>query len=298
MGVLRVIGLVFLGLFLLALALVIGAGILFLITHTHQIQTTNQTSPQSPQYPTTGLALSQNYPAGLVYLGPNTTALTAYYCVNTAIPNTYSIQLNAQLSNGYWIQDVYSTMAYEVNGVWEPGFGEDVWSPPGNCVTESNGVISCQSSLVSLYSVVVYGATCGWLIIAIKNGIAYFGYSLDGLNAHWYYTYPVGNATIVPNLGTQLVVGGYGNGEWVNFTNANIVLALYYWNGTTWLPAPSTAYSMVARNLPPQWVNPNTANTEEAVYNAWVYWDNGRAIVSWPEPVNQTPQVPSPGFTP
>ncbi|WP_054856083.1 thermopsin family protease [Vulcanisaeta sp. JCM 16161] len=163
--------------------------------------------------------------------------------MNTAIPNTYSIQLNAKLSNGYWIQDVYSTKAYEVNGVGEPGFIEATWSPPV-CTTMSNGVISCQSNPVSLYSVVVYGATCGWLIIRIANGIAYFGYSLDGLNVHWYYQYPVGNATIIGS-DTTLVVGGYGNWEGVNFTNANIILALYYWNGSAWLPARALVLAVV-----------------------------------------------------
>ncbi|GAB6946080.1 hypothetical protein JCM16161A_02100 [Vulcanisaeta sp. JCM 16161] len=282
MGVLRVIGLVFLGLFLLTLALVIGAGIILLLTHTHQTQATNQTSPQPPKpQPTQGLMRVTNQAAGIAYIGPNTTALAGYYCVNTAIPNTYSIQLNAKLSNGYWIQDVYSTKAYEVNGVGEPGFIEATWSPPV-CTTMSNGVISCQSNPVSLYSVVVYGATCGWLIIRIANGIAYFGYSLDGLNVHWYYQYPVGNATIIGS-DTTLVVGGYGNWEGVNFTNANIILALYYWNGSAWLPAPSFGVG---------------GGTGEWVSNAWVYWDDGRAVVSWPEPVNETPLAPSPGFTP
>ncbi len=220
MKLLKAIGLVLLVIFvILPLALVIGAGVLFLVTHTHQTQATNQTSPQSPQYPTTGLALSQDYPAGLVYLGPNTTALAGYYCVNTAIPSAYSIQLNAELSNGYWLQDVYQTYQGFT------GFVEATWSPPSwDCTTESNGVITCQSHLLSLYSAPAQ-VTCAWLIIKVTNGIAYFGYSLNGQSINWYYQYPVGNATIVPNLGTQLVVGGYGNGEWVNFTNANIVLA-------------------------------------------------------------------------
>ncbi|WP_054852953.1 thermopsin family protease [Vulcanisaeta distributa] len=212
--------------------------------------------------------------------------------MNTAIPNTYSIQLNAQLSNGYWIQDVYSTAAYEEGGAWEPGFGVNVWSPPSGCTTRNiNGmpVISCQSNLVALYPPhVYYGATCGWLIIKIANGIAYFGYSLDGINVDWYYQYPVGNATIVPrlpfNAGTGLVIGGPGANQYdVDFTSANVILALYYWNGSAWQPAPST---------------PGVTGTEEYVTNAWIYWNNGKAVVSWPQAVNETPSVPSPGFTP
>ncbi|WP_054856084.1 hypothetical protein [Vulcanisaeta sp. JCM 16161] len=78
MGVLRVIGLVFLGLFLLTLALVIGAGIILLLTHTHQTQATNQTSPQPPKpQPTQGLMRVTNQAAGIAYIGPNTTASRA-----------------------------------------------------------------------------------------------------------------------------------------------------------------------------------------------------------------------------
>ncbi|WP_054858083.1 hypothetical protein [Vulcanisaeta sp. JCM 16159] len=252
MGVLRVIGLVFLGLFLLALALVIGAGVIFLLTHMHQTQATNQTQAPQPQTPPTqGLIKVTNQAAGIAYIGPNTTALAGYYCVNTAIPSTYSIQLNTKLSNGYWLQDVYSTINEIINGAPTPGFNAEVWTPPSwDCTTENNSgiiVISCHSHLVGNYYLTYYGATCAWLIIKIANGIAYFGYSLDGQSINWYYQYPVGNATIIGS-DTTLVVGGYGNWEGVNFTNANIVLALYYWNGTAWLPARAPALVVVLGN--------------------------------------------------
>lgn len=120
---------------------------------------------------------------------------------------------------------------------------------------------------------------------------------LDGVNVDWYYEYPVGNAVIIPpDQATSIVLAGPGNGEGLNITNADVVLAWYYWNGSAWVPAPSTGLLKVmtlTNNLKPG------DETTEYVSNAWVYWSNGTAVVSWPQPINQTPSVPAPpGFSP
>ncbi|BDR93198.1 thermopsin family protease [Vulcanisaeta souniana] len=289
MRVLKVIGLAILTLFLI---FIIGSVVIVLVTDwpvivnlIHEIQgqqnQTPQPQSQPPQQPTSGLEEITNNPVGLGYTGPPTTALAGYYCINNIQPQSYSIQLNAQLSNGYWIQDVW---AMQPSGF--TGFGVNVWVP-GTCTTEGNGIV-CNTNLASAYGIPYYGATCAWLVIAIKSGTAYFGYSLDGVNVNWYYSYPVGNVTIITgNNGvpmTNIVIGGPGANQYsINLTSANVVLALYYWNGTTWLPAPSIGVG---------------GGTAEYVSNAWLYWSNGIAVVSWPQPINQTPPVPAPGFTP
>ena len=101
----------------------------------------------------------------------------------------------------------------------------------------------------------------------------------------WYANYTVGNTTIEPGFETNLVIAGPGNGAGVNFTNLYVVLALWYWNGSAWVPAQT----YVAGD------NPGTA---EFVTNAWVYNYNNTAIVTWPKPTNQSVLVPTPEFKP
>ena len=129
------------------------------------------------------------------------------------------------------------------------------------------------------------GQPCGWLIITISNGTAYFGYSSDGKDITWYASYPVGNAEIIPNTATNLVIAGPGSGTGVDFNSLYAVLALYYWNGTTWVPAPTGITS--------SW-----SGTAEFVVHAWVYNYNNTAIVTWPELMNKTVPVPTPEFKP
>ena len=220
-------------------------------------------------------------PAGIYYdyANPETTAIAGYYCIyNASIANDgwignngqyqpnpaayyapgYSVQLNAELSNGYWIQDVWlGRLEY--------------------AILPMNGKL--------LYSSGPPGGPCGWLIITISNGTAYFGYSSDGVNVDWYASYPVGNAEIIPSSETNLVIAGPGNGAGVNFNHVNAVLALYYWDGSEWVPANTLAAG----------VEPGTL---EFVVHAWVYVNGNEAVVTWPEPANQSVPVPTPQFKP
>lgn len=90
-----------------------------------------------------GVYLVVNYPAGLAYEGPPTTALAGYYCIKYINPsNDYSIQLNMKLNNGFWVQNTYG---YDlINGSW--GYGDAVWALlmdiHGNN-TQTEGDVTC-----------------------------------------------------------------------------------------------------------------------------------------------------------
>ena len=212
--------------------------------------------------------LVTNHPAGIEYTGPDTTALAGWYCIESInSTNGYSIQLNAGLSTAMWIQDVYST---ESNSSTSPTyFNSNVWT----------------SSLLHAKATGFINASCAWLVMAIRNGTAYFGYSLDGRSVTWYDSYPVGNASIIPGMATGIALAGYGNYAQAQLGNGTLVyLALYYWNGTNWVPAPVE----LGRYL-----------TDETVNNAWAF-TNGTCggVVSLPNPVNETVCPGPPGFKP
>ena len=284
MGLGRVILVVSLVLFLIPVI------ILFLAT-TGMLPSTAPT-----QVVTNTQAINITYaPAGIYYdyANPETTAIAGYYCIYQAqvasdgwignnglyqpnpaaySPPGYSVQLNAELSNGLEIQNTYG-------GAWEgntPLIGEQVWG----------GTPSNWSVLSTING--PPGQPCGWLIIAISNGTAYFGYSSDGVNVDWYASYPVGNAEIIPNTATNLVIAGPGNSAGVEFNNLYAVLALYYWNGSAWVPANTLAAGFEPGTL-------------EFVVHAWVYVNGNEAVVSWPMAVNASIAIPSvspPGFSP
>ena len=227
-------------------------------------------------------------PAGIYYdyANPETTAIAGYYCIYQAQvandgwignngqyqpnpqayhPPGYSVQLNAELSNGLEIQNMYG-LAWNGNTIL---LEEQVWSNGKPLST----IVGPQAN------------PCGWLVIMIVNGTAYFGYSSDGVHVDWYASYPVGNAEIVPNTATNLVIAGPGNSAGVDFNYVNAVLALYYWDGSEWVPAHTLAAG----------VEPGTL---EFVVHAWVYVSGNEAVVTWPEPTNQSIPVPTPEFKP
>ena len=260
MGVGDVLKIAFFALLLLALALAI----------TNYIQQASQPKPQ----------LVMGIPAGLTYKGPETTAIAGWYCIeNINSSNYYSIQLNAWLDNGLRVQNTYGP-SVSINGAWQPALVDNVWAQ------NANGTLVLLHANNPINDVV--NAPCAWLVIALKNGYAYFGYSLDGKSIVWYDSYPV-NATYitttVPGLPlhtdyTGIVLAGASNGEQAQLNSALVYFALYYWNGTTWVPAPIG-------------VN-HGFQTGETVNNAWVYASNTcGGVVSWPSPVNNT-QCPSP----
>jgi hypothetical protein len=215
--------------------------------------------------------LVTNQPAGLYYNGPPTTAIAGYYCIEGInSSNGYSIQLNALLSNGLWIQDSYTLMP----GVNGPFFNTNVRG----------------KTLLHVVASQYVNAPCAWLVMTINDGYAYFGYSLDGESIVWYDEYPVGNATIKPGPSTELVLAGYGYGLQAQLGNGTtlVYLALYYWNGTTWAPAPVGVFTPT----------PGYTHTAETVNHAYVF-TNGicGGVVSWPSPVNNT-MCPVPAFKP
>jgi hypothetical protein len=230
------------------------------------------TAPPPPPPPPPQPQLVTNQAAGLAYNGPETTAIAGYYCIEDIdSSNGYSIQLNALLNNGLWIQNTYGTVSTSTSLT--------------NFVTNVRG-----KELLHAEGSNYINAPCAWLVMAIKNGYAYFGYSLDGRSITWYDSYPVGNATIKPGPSTELVLGGYGNGAQAVLGNGTtlVFLALYYWNGTNWVSAPVGVFTPV----------PGYTHTAETVNNAYVFTSGTcGGVVSWPNPVNET-RCPVPGFKP
>jgi hypothetical protein len=238
----------------------------------------NQLNQPKPQ-------LVMNIPAGLYYRGPETTAIAGWYCIESInSTNGYSIQLNAWLDNELSVQNTYGP-SVSINGAWQPALVDNVW------MQNPNGTLVLLHANNPLNDVV--NAPCAWLVIALKNGYAYFGYSLDGRSITWYDSYPVDANYItstVPGLPlhtdyTGIVLAGLGNGEQAQLNSALVYLALYYWNGTTWVPAP------VGVN--------HGFQTGETVNNAWVYASNTcGGVVSWPNAVNETVCPSPPSFKP
>ena len=181
--------------------------------------------------------------------------------------------MNALLNNGLWIQDSYTLMPSE----GEPFFNTNVWMNKSLLYKNGSNYIN---------------APCAWLVMTINDGYAYFGYSLDGRNIVWYDSYPVGNAVIEPMVSTELVLGGYGNGAQAVLGNGItlVYLALYYWNGTTWEPAPVGVFTPTPGGY---------TITGESVNHAYVFTSGTcGGVVSWPNPVNETICPSSPSFKP
>jgi hypothetical protein len=229
--------------------------------------------------------LVANQPAGLAYNGPGTTALAGYYCiVGLNSSNGFSIQLNAELSNGLWIQDVYGTASN--NSVSLTSFWTNVWK---------------NQTMLHARGTSYRNATCAWLIMALNNGYAYFGYSFDGKNVIWYDEYPVGNASIISSYETGIALAGYGNGARAQLGNGTLVyLVLYYWNGTDWLPAPvNPGGYLTAETVNHAWVFTNGTCSG---YAAWFGWNSTNpsvpALPTGLEPICPMPSLPSPSPPP
>jgi hypothetical protein len=256
------------------LAIIILAIIIAIYGHYHP-------PPPPPPQP----VLIMNQPAGLAYNGPGTTALAGYYCiVGLNSSNGFSIQLNAELSNGLWIQDVYGTASN--NSVSLTSFWTNVWK---------------NQTMLHARGTSYRNATCAWLIMALNNGYAYFGYSFDGKNVIWYDEYPVGNASIISSYETGIALAGYGNGARAQLGNGTLVyLVLYYWNGTDWLPAPvNPGGYLTAETVNHAWVFTNGTCSG---YAAWFGWNSTNpsvpALPTGLEPICPMPSLPSPSPPP
>jgi len=176
--------------------------------------------------------LAMNWPAGITYKGPETTAIAGWYCIeNINSSNYYSIQLNANLDNGLRIQDAYGAFV-TFNGItWQTALLDNVWGQ-----TPNGTPVLLHASIPSNNMI---NAPCAWLVIVLKNGVAYFGYSLDGRSITWYDSYPVNATYILPSGYTGIVLAGASNGEQAQLGRGTLVyLALYYWGNNSWVPAP------------------------------------------------------------
>jgi hypothetical protein len=175
-----------------------------------------------------------------------------------------------KLTTRYWVQNTYGYNL--INGSW--GYGDAVWAL-------LMGIHGNNTQAIG-------DVTCGWLITAIRDGYIYFGYSLDGKSIVWYDKYPAFNATYIVQhrQDTNLVLAGWGWGQTANLNNALVYLALYYWNGTNWAPAPVTVLK-------------GYGDTGETVNHAYVYTNNTcSAVVAYPTPTTETTCPTTPGFNP
>jgi hypothetical protein len=223
--------------------------------------------------------LVRGAPAGLFYGGPPTTALAGWFCVEDInSSNGFSIQLNAQLGNGYVIQNVYT-----VTPQGQAMIGENAWLCTfGLCIPLSAAFINTTPT------------HCAWLITALKGEFAYIGYSLDGKNIIWYAAIHVGSTHIIPTIPilapngyTNIVLAGYGNGAQAQLGSGTLVyLAMYYWNGNNWQPAPVGALK-------------GGGGIGETVNHAWEF-TNGYCggYVTWPgaSPSGLGVACPTPNF--
>jgi len=227
--------------------------------------------PSTATQVTKGIYLITNYPAGLAYEGPPTTALAGYFCIKYINPgNDYSIQLNTELNNGFWVQNTYGYNL--INGSWN--YEAEVWA--------------LLMSIHGNNTQIIGDVTCGWLVTVIRDGYIYFGYSVDGKNITWYDSYPAFNATYIVQRrqDTNLVLAGWGWGQTASLNNALVYLALYYWNGTNWVPAPVTVLK-------------GYGDTGETVNHAYVYTNSTcSAVVAYPTPTTETICPTTPGFNP
>jgi hypothetical protein len=217
-----------------------------------------------------GASLITLLPAGIEYRGPPTAALAGYYCIRSInSSNGYSIQLNALLNNGMWVQNGYALMP--VNNSWKPTIIDVVFA----------GTLAIHVKELPL------SASCAWLLITVKDGYIYFGYGLDGRNVMWFDKYPaLGAKYIVWGSHTNIALAGYGDGSTAWLGNGTLVyLALYYWNGN-WTPAPVTILR-------------SHGGTAESVSSAYVYTSGlcGGAV-SWTSPMIKTTCPTPPAIKP
>jgi hypothetical protein len=247
----------------MSLAKTIGIGFLILLVLGLALVVINYMNQPPQPY------LAMNIPSGFTYNGPDTSALAAWYCIASInSSNGYSIQLNAELGNGEWVQDAYIVPP---NG--QSGFNVNVWT---------SGTSSVTAKFVQA------NAPCAWLIISIENGVVYVGYSLDGKNVIWYASYPVNANYIIPDASgrTNLVVAGFAYGLQAQLGSGTLAyIALYYWDNNSWVPAPIKTIQGLEGTL-------------ETVNHAYVFTDGTcGGVVSWPNPVNET-MCPTPMFKP
>ena len=208
--------------------------------------------------PAINASLVEGMPVGLMaYTGP-TSAVAGYYCIHGLPGSGWSIMLNAYLNNTLVIQDI---AASEFPIPIITSYATNIWL-----------VNSTGAHLIHVRQLPI-AFTCGWLVIRILNGTAYMGFSPDGRHAIWFDAYHVGNGSIIM---ASIVMGGDGDGSTAVVNGSlTVPLALYYWNGSAWLPATVRT--------------PVDVNVLEAVNHAWASVSaRCSGVASWPTPVGYT----------
>jgi len=212
-------------------------------------------------------SLVANMPAGLVTI-TSTGAVAGYYCMRGMPGFGWSIMLNAYLNNGFIIQDIIGSMAPIPLPILA-GYATNIW------LIDNTGAHLIHARLIPI------AFTCGWLVIRILNGTAFIGFSIDGRHVIWFDNYHVGGSLVET---ASIVMGGDGDGRTASVMNGLMVdLALYYWNGSTWLPV----------------IVESATDSEvlEAVNHVWASVSvNCSIVLSWREPVPYTECPTPPGF--
>jgi hypothetical protein len=212
-------------------------------------------------------SLVANMPAGLVAI-TRAGAIAGYYCLRGMPGSGWSIMLNAYLNNGLIIQDIIGSMTPTPLPILA-NYATNIW------LIGNTGAHLIHARLIPI------AFTCGWLVIRILNGTAFIGFSIDGRHAIWFDNYNTGNGSIVT---ASIVMGGDGDGRTAIARNGLMVdLALYYWNGSTWLPAIVESVT--------------DSEVLEAVNHVWASVSvNCSVVLSWREPVPYTECPTPPGF--
>ena len=240
---------------------------------------------------------------GISYAGPPTSAIAVQYCV-----------LKAQVvsdvigqCHGFGILPyvlVPRSCPYEPypEAYYPPGYGielgvrvndYDIYNAYGGAWTGDRYNPVTINTKASIYFNGAYLGTylgppadkCGWLVISIRGDKTFVGYSSDGNTIEWFYNVTTGPGVIAPGRAIAYV-GGPGMGEGVEFDNAYIVIAMWYWDGHEWVRAP---------------VRPTVITGAEYILYAYEDVSGNVAIVSWPVPYDAStlvPQVQPPSFTP
>jgi len=208
-----------------------------------------------------------NNPAGLVAI-TRAGAIAGYYCMRGMPGSGWSIMLNAYLNNGLIIQDIIGSMTPTPLPILA-NYATNIW------LIDNTGAHLIHARLIPI------AFTCGWLVIKIVNGTAFIGFSIDGRHVIWFDGYHVGGSLVET---ASIVMGGDGDGRMASVRNGLTVdLALYYWDGSTWLPV----------------IVESATDSEvlEAVNHVWASVSvNCSAVLSWPAPVPYTECPTPPAF--
>jgi len=208
--------------------------------------------------PAVNTSLVEGRSVGLMAYTGSTSAVAGYCCIH-GLPNSgWSIMLNAYLNNTLVIQDIAAS-EFPIPVI--TSYATNIWL-----------INSTGAHLIHVRQLPI-AFTCGWLVIRIADGTAYMGFSPDGMHAIWFDAYHVGNGSIIM---ASIVMGGDGDGSTaVVNSSLTVPLALYYWNGSAWLPV----------TMP----TPVDANVLEAVNHAWDSVSvRCSGVASWPTSVNYT----------